>query len=243
MCKDTKSSTLNPGGVAMVVVCCLVALLVATSSLVDWIMRYRKARKQELEEQSRRNLISSQDKRISASMMTLNEQSRIRQGKQERIMRRSLSGSCSLPGSQRDELHWSNSRLNGNANLLGMQKQNVSTIPAKPINKKHRSRVTPLDFLLAFSLFRTIPTIFSTRATSASVLSLNGLRSISMFWVILHHTMLWLFFSEVPNNTIRLRENMLSEFPSMTLTNAFFVIDTFLFLSATLVAYLTLRQM
>ncbi len=93
-------------------------------------------------------MVSLGSKELSNSFddsMILNKQSRIRQGKQETIMHRSLSGPCSLPGSQRDEMEWSESRLNGSANLLRMQKQNVSTISAEPSNKKHRTRVTPLD--------------------------------------------------------------------------------------------------
>ena len=91
-------------------------------------------------------------------------------------------------------------------------------------------------------LWKTIPTIFSTHASASSFPFLNGLRSISMFWLILHHTKVWLFVNEVPNNT-QTKEDMLSQPSSITLTNAVLVIDSFLFLSGTLTSYLTLRQM
>ena len=59
----------------------------------------------------------------------------------------------------------------------------------------------------------------------------------------LHHTMIWLFINEVPNNSLSLRENVLSRPSSITLTNGFFAVESFLFLSTVLTSYLTLREM
>ena len=41
-CRDKKGYTPTPGAVAIVSVCCLVLLLIATGSSIDWVMRYRK---------------------------------------------------------------------------------------------------------------------------------------------------------------------------------------------------------
>ena len=59
--------------------------------------------------------------------------------------------------------------------------------------KKKTSTMKCLDFVVAFSLFKTVPTILSTKQHSSAITSLNGIRVISMFWVILGHTHLWAF--------------------------------------------------
>ena len=48
------------------------------------------------------------------------------------------------------------------------------------------------DLMLSFSLYKTIPAIMATHQPASAVTSINGIRVISMFWIILGHTFaLW----------------------------------------------------
>ena len=101
----------------------------------------------------------------------------------------------------------------------------------------------PLEFITAFSLFKNIPMILSTKQPPTAITSLNGIRVISMFWVILCHTHLWAFTAGLIKNPLYVFGNVVQRFSFQVITNGFFVVDSFFFLSGTLVAYLTLREM
>ena len=102
-------------------------------------------------------------------------------------------------------------------------------------------RKTVIKFILAFSLYKTIPFILSTKQYPHAITSLNGIRVISMFWVILGHTLLWtLHFS---NNSLYVLKYEVPKFTFQANISAPFAVDTFFLLSGVLVAYLTLRKM
>ena len=103
--------------------------------------------------------------------------------------------------------------------------------------------VRPWDFITAFSLFKTVPTLLATNRTPSIITSLNGLRVISMFWVILGHTQGWLgLLPGIIDNPVII-PSILSRFSFQVVGNGFFSVDSFFFLSGVLVAYLTLREM
>ena len=102
------------------------------------------------------------------------------------------------------------------------------------------SRVKALDFITAFSLYKTIPTLFATKQAPGVITSMNGLRVISMFWVILGHTY---DFSLTNFNNVLSFESIISRFSFQPIINGNLSVDTFFFLSGVLVTYLTLRQM
>ena len=108
--------------------------------------------------------------------------------------------------------------------------------------EKPKKGFKPMEFIEAFSVFKNIPTILSTKQPPSAITSLNGLRVISMFWVILGHTHLWVLYSTGVDNILELK-NVLSRFSFQAVGNAYFAVDSFFFLSGLLVAYLTLRQM
>jgi len=58
----------------------------------------------------------------------------------------------------------------------------------KPTAHKNEGNVKLWDFIAAFSLYKTVPTLLATKQAASVISSLNGLRVISMFWVILCHT-------------------------------------------------------
>ena len=115
--------------------------------------------------------------------------------------------------------------------------------PLLPSSKKNkRCRVSSLDFIKAFSLFQTVPLLLATKQAPSVITSLNGLRVISMFWVILGHVYAFLPIASSIDNFPSLL-SVVSRFSFQAVGNAFFSVDSFFFLSGVLVAYLTLREM
>lgn len=109
---------------------------------------------------------------------------------------------------------------------------------------KSTPKMNPVDVITAFSLFRTVPTLLATKKAPGVITSLNGLRVISMFWVILGHTHFWIFtIGTVRIDNFPVLLNVGGRFSFQGVTAAFFAVDTFFVLSGVLVAYLTLRQM
>ena len=108
--------------------------------------------------------------------------------------------------------------------------------------KKRRFSSTALGFLLAFSLYESVPKILATKKQPpAAITCLHGIRVISMFWVILAHTNLWGYF--VTSNQISFLKNTVSRLSFRVVTSAEFAVDSFFLMSGLLVTYLTLRQM
>ena len=63
-----------------------------------------------------------------------------------------------------------------------------------------RKRFDLLEWVQAFSLYKTIPTIFSTKQTSAAIKCVNGIRVLSILWVILCHTYVWVSYTTGADN-------------------------------------------
>ncbi|XP_028392822.1 nose resistant to fluoxetine protein 6-like [Dendronephthya gigantea] len=99
-----------------------------------------------------------------------------------------------------------------------------------------------LDFLRCFSLVRNTTKIFSTNVPPKVITSINGLRVISMFWVILGHTFLFMLTSYIMANPVDLVEDT-SKFSMMVIMNGYFCVDTFFFLSGLLVSYTCFRKL
>lgn len=99
------------------------------------------------------------------------------------------------------------------------------------------------DLVLSFSLYKTVPVILSTYQPSNAITSINGIRVISMFWVILGHTFLWGLDYEVTANIKEAVETVPKRFLYQPVNNAFFSVDTFFVLSGLLLSYLGIREM
>ena len=99
------------------------------------------------------------------------------------------------------------------------------------------------EFLAAFSLFKTVPMILATKQPPTAITSLNGIRVLSMFWVILGHTFVWIQTSILLKNPIKFITTIPQRFSFQAVFGGFFAVDSFFLLSGTLVAYLTLREM
>ena len=116
----------------------------------------------------------------------------------------------------------------------------------QPRHVAHRGGIffemfNPLEFITAFSVFKNVGMILSTKQPPTAITSLNGIRVISMGWVILGHTFLWCY--GITSNPLYVVTNVASRFSAQPIVNGYFSVDSFFFLSGTLVAYLTLREM
>ena len=109
--------------------------------------------------------------------------------------------------------------------------------------KEKKKKVSLLDFVTAFSLYKTVPTVLATKQPPTAITSINGIRVISMFWVILCHTHLWVALYGKIDNLLTVLYDIAPRFTFQAILNGFFSVDSFFFLSGVLVAYLTLRDM
>ncbi|XP_022094565.1 nose resistant to fluoxetine protein 6-like [Acanthaster planci] len=95
--------------------------------------------------------------------------------------------------------------------------------------------------LLCFALNRNVAKLMDTKQSDASVGCLNGVRVISMSWVILGHTVAFSVLNPIDN--LPTFYHWISTHPGFqAVANAFFSVDSFFFLSGFLVAYLTFAR-
>ena len=99
------------------------------------------------------------------------------------------------------------------------------------------------DLILSFSLYKTIPTIMSTHQPVTAILSINGIRVISMFWVILGHAAYWPWQSLIYANYLEYFEKMPKYFLFQPIINFAFAVDSFFVLSGLLLSYLGMKEM
>ena len=111
------------------------------------------------------------------------------------------------------------------------------------IKQRSRSKEFLHDFVQSFSLYKTVPAILSTSQPSSAITCINGMRVISMFWVILGHTFLFPILSQGYKDPLDLYQKVVLRFSAQPVANAYFSVDSFFFLSGLLVAYLTFREM
>ena len=97
------------------------------------------------------------------------------------------------------------------------------------------------ELMTVFSLYKNIPMILSTRQPPSAITSINGVRVISMFWVIMCHV--FFILSLDLRNMAYLAGDVMPRFISQVIINGFLSVDSFFFLSGVLVSYLTLREM
>lgn len=95
--------------------------------------------------------------------------------------------------------------------------------------------------LTAFSFFTNTKKLMSTKTAKGPLACLNGLRVISMFWVIQGHTY---GFVELGLKDVLYASTLLSgRFSFQAILNGTYSVDTFFFLSGFLVAFLALKEL
>ncbi|XP_068723765.1 nose resistant to fluoxetine protein 6-like [Montipora capricornis] len=97
-------------------------------------------------------------------------------------------------------------------------------------------------FLLCFSITRNTSKIMDCSVPPGAITSVNGVRVLSLWWIILGHTYTAIVTSGILND-ILLGLNIVHRFTFGTISNAFFAVDSFFVLSGLLVAYLSFRRM
>ena len=101
------------------------------------------------------------------------------------------------------------------------------------------------DLMLSFSLYKTIPAIIATDQPASAVTSINGIRVISMFWIILGHTFAWgnLHPYYGFTNTQKISETVYKHILFQIVNNIDFAVDSFFVLSGVLLSYLSIKEM
>ena len=102
-----------------------------------------------------------------------------------------------------------------------------------------RSQNLLLDIFLGFSFLRNSAKLVNTDTAHGPLACLNGLRVLSMWWVILGHT--YAFCIYVLDNIVEAAD-IVKRFSFQPILNGTFSVDSFFFLSGLLVAYLAMKQ-
>ena len=97
-----------------------------------------------------------------------------------------------------------------------------------------------LDFCKAFSLYSNSKKLFGTNTAEGPLACLNGLRVLSMWWVILGHN--YAFITTFLSNSID-AYSLIERFTFQPIANGTYSVDSFFFLSGLLVAYLAFKEL
>ncbi|RUS71521.1 hypothetical protein EGW08_020719 [Elysia chlorotica] len=98
-----------------------------------------------------------------------------------------------------------------------------------------------VKILVAFSVWTNAEKLLSTKQSAGTLSCVNGLRVMSINWVILGHTLLILTI--VGDNVGAYSQKALKRWSFQAIINATFSVDTFFVLSGLLVSYLTLCEL
>ncbi|XP_071511439.1 nose resistant to fluoxetine protein 6-like [Diadema antillarum] len=98
------------------------------------------------------------------------------------------------------------------------------------------------QFLLGFAFNRNLAKLMSTKGSDRSIACLNGIRVLSMAWVILGHTFFFAMEMGITGNLL-IAYGWYQNFGFQVISNAFFSVDSFFFLSGFLLTFITLRKM
>jgi len=131
------------------------------------------------------------------------------------------------------------------ANSLG-SKESLSgdleqLVPSPPVTHSLKDSLT-LKLFLCFSLVKNTKAVLNTNAPDRAILSINGIRTISMMWVILGHCYA---IGETTGGLENIADllKVLRRFTFLSVENAFFSVDSFFLLSGLLVSYLGLKRL
>ncbi|XP_030850769.1 nose resistant to fluoxetine protein 6 [Strongylocentrotus purpuratus] len=98
------------------------------------------------------------------------------------------------------------------------------------------------QIVLSFAVNRNLAKLLGAKTPEGSITCLNGIRVISMTWVILGHVSSFMIGSGIVGNPLH-SYGFIARFGFQAVSNAFFSVDSFFFLSGLLVAYMALGRM
>ncbi|XP_022102671.1 nose resistant to fluoxetine protein 6-like [Acanthaster planci] len=113
---------------------------------------------------------------------------------------------------------------------------------AKPPQQKTKTSGFIDDIMMGFSSINNGSKILNTESTAGNLGALNGIRVISMWWIILGHTLYYLIFGYLDNATY-MYYKLYNSFLFSVIVSANLSVDTFFFLSGLLLTYLTLKHL
>ena len=100
------------------------------------------------------------------------------------------------------------------------------------------------EFLLCFSLYKTCPEILATHHPTGATTCLNGMRVISILWILLGHTSHYGLKFQIVKNLLYTQRHTYTRFTFQVITGGTYkAVDTFFLLSGLLLTYLSLREM
>eukprot|EP00111_Clytia_hemisphaerica_P007343 TCONS_00021359-protein len=115
----------------------------------------------------------------------------------------------------------------------------VSKIPEPEASPKE---IHPMKkFFIAFAIHKNLATLLNAKPPKGTIKNLNGIRVITITWIIIGHIYQNLFKLPIDNGLDA--KKVLNRYTMQTITNAHVSVDTFFLLSGLLVGYLTLKQM
>lgn len=100
----------------------------------------------------------------------------------------------------------------------------------------------PCRFLLCFAVNQNLTKLLDTQQSDRSILCLNGIRVLSMFWVILGHTFSMVLQTSLIDNVVGFAPT-LKQFGFQAIINATLAVDTFFLLSGLLVTLGCINRM
>ncbi|GFR63502.1 nose resistant to fluoxetine protein 6-like [Elysia marginata] len=133
--------------------------------------------------------------------------------------------------------------------LRGRRDEWQSRIEADPLILNNNQPIMAMQtrqpflvrLLVAFSLWSNAEKLVGTSQPPGSLSCLNGIRVISISWVVLGHTVLHI--ARNGDNVLTYSQDAIKRWSFMPIINGTFSVDTFFVLSAILVSYATLNQM
>ncbi|XP_030841026.1 nose resistant to fluoxetine protein 6 [Strongylocentrotus purpuratus] len=100
-----------------------------------------------------------------------------------------------------------------------------------------------VQFLLCFSMSHNLPRILSTKQAAGGIPCLNGIRVISITWVILGHSFSMVMNAGLSENILLALKNYIQDITFQVIISAPFAVDSFFLLSGLLLSYLALKKM
>ncbi|XP_020606704.1 nose resistant to fluoxetine protein 6-like [Orbicella faveolata] len=210
-----KKSEYTAGVIMTLILCGLILFLCLVGTIIDIVVNFRKSHSSPVNK--------------SDGFMPIRNVSIVADHNQASHVQNPLAKSD--PDSDKTNLLQSSHDVNFSASIT---LSNFHQEPARPN--------VVVQFFLCFSLIQNTRLIMDTKVPSTAITSINGMRVLSMWWVILGHTYS-IQTMATPLSNLLLAYDIIHRFTFQTVGNATFSVDSFFFLSGLLVAYLSLRRM
>ena len=99
------------------------------------------------------------------------------------------------------------------------------------------------DFILSFSLYKTVPILMATHQPANAITSINGIRVISLCWLISANIFVWGLKFGITANIKEFIDTVPKHFLMQWVFNGTYSVDSFFVLSGLLMCYLSIKEM